>query len=94
MNTLLLEPMGNLLEKLSEVPRPATMVDWLSYPDRLSMSQAAFLVGRPVTQIDEWVTAGAVDAWDGAAGETLVDKASLREFWEMYWEINDYLPES
>ena len=73
--------------------RPATLVDWLSYPDRLSMSQAAFLVGRPVAQIEEWVNTAAVDAWDAADGGTLVDKASLREFWEMYWEINDYLPE-
>jgi hypothetical protein len=67
------------------------MVDWISYPDRLSMKQAAFLVGRPVDEIEEWVNTGAVDAWDGVDGSTLVDKASLREFWELYWEIDDYL---
>lgn len=86
--------MGNLLEKLSEAPRPATMVDWLSYPDRLTLNQAAFLVGRPASQIEEWVDTAAVDAWDGSDGETLIDKASLREFWEIYWEINDYLPQA
>lgn len=87
MNTLLkVRPMENLVKS----PRPATLVDWISYPDRLSMSQAAFLVGRPVAEIEEWVETAAVDAWDGANGETLVDKASLREFWEMYWEIDDY----
>lgn len=86
MNTLLkTQPMENLAEEL----RPATLVDWISYPDRLSMEQAAFLVGRSVTEIEEWVLTAAVDAWDGAEGETLVDKASLREF----WELNDYLLE-
>jgi hypothetical protein len=78
---------------LLQSPRPATLVDWISYPDRLRMEQAAFLVGRPVAEIEEWVDTAAVDAWDGAAGETLVDKASLREFWELFWEIDDYLPE-
>ena len=50
MNTLLkVRPMENLLQS----PRPATMVDWLSYLDRLNMKQAAFLVGRPVAEIEE-----------------------------------------
>jgi len=93
MKTLQLARNGSTMQDLAAVARPATLVDWLSYPDRLSMSQAAFLVGRPVAQIEEWVNTAAVDAWDAADGGTLVDKASLREFWEMYWEINDYLPE-
>lgn len=87
MNTLLkVRPMENLVES----PRPATLVDWISYPDRLSMEQAAFLVGQPEGQIEEWINTGAVDAWDGADGSPQVDKASLREFWELVWEIDDY----
>jgi hypothetical protein len=89
MNTLLKAHNGTM-QNLVAVARPATMVDWLSYPDRLSMTQAAFLVGRPVAEIEEWINTGAVDAWDGADGATQVDKASLREFWELVWELDDY----
>ena len=85
MSTLLqTRPMENLSR------RPATLVDWISYPDRLSIAQAAFLVGRPTAQIEEWIDTGAVDAWDGDDGDTLVDKASLREFWELVWELDEY----
>jgi hypothetical protein len=82
------------MENLSQSRRPATLVDWITYPDRLSVEQAAFLVGRPIAEIDEWINTAAVDAWDGANGATLIDKVSLRELWELLWELNDYLPES
>jgi len=85
--------MVRTMENLSQARRPATLVDWISAPDRLSIAQAAFLVGQSANQIEEWINTGAVDAWDGAAGETLVDKASLREFWEMVWELDEYLPQ-
>jgi hypothetical protein len=62
------------------------MVDWLSYPERLSVDQAAFLVGVPTDLIEGWITTGGVDAFDGAQGETLVDKMSLREFWDLVHE--------
>lgn len=89
MSTLLkVRPVVNLTDS----PRPATLVDWISYPERLSIEQAAFLVGQPEDQIEEWIETGAVDSWDDTDGSTQVDKASLREFWELVWEIGDYYP--
>lgn len=63
--------------------RPATLADWLCSPERLSVAQSAFLVGMPEQFIEDWVTTGAVDAYDDADGATLVDRDSLRDFWEL-----------
>lgn len=84
--------MVRTMDDLVSIRRPATLVDWVSYPDRLTFDQAAFLVGQPVEQVAEWANTAAVDAWDGPDGSTLIDKASLREFWEIYWELADYMP--
>ena len=68
--------------------RPASLADWLTAPDRLSVDQSAFLVGVDAQLIDDWVNTGAVDAFDAPDGSTLIDKASLREFWDLVHEWN------
>ena len=65
--------------------RPASLVDWSTAPQLVPMARAAFLLGLDVAAIDEIVSLGGVDAVD-RDGETLIDKASLREFWELYHE--------
>ena len=66
--------------------RPASLADWLTYPDRLSVEQSAFLVGVSTDLVENWIDTGAVDAFDAPDGSTLVDKASLREFWDLVHE--------
>lgn len=49
MSTLL---QARPMENLSQSRRPATLVDWITYPDRLSVEQAAFLLGRPARSMN------------------------------------------
>ena len=66
-----------------DVRRPASLVDWSTAPQLVPMARAAFLLGVDRAVIDEIVSLGGVDAVE-RDGQTLIDKASLREFWELY----------
>ena len=66
-----------------------TLVTWHYAPDWLTPPEAAALLGPLYSA--ETVTAlidlGAVDAEHDAAGGWLVEKRSLREYQEAYWEV-------
>lgn len=63
--------------------RLSTMVDWDGAPDLVSVPVAAFLMGVDVHVIDHLIDMAGVDAVD-RDGETLVVKATLLEFREIY----------
>ena len=63
--------------------RLSTMVDWDGAPDLVSIPVAAFLMGVDAVVINHLIDMAGVDAVD-RDGETLIVKASLIEFWEIY----------
>lgn len=64
------------------VIRPASLVDWSMAPQWVAVDFAAFLVGVAADVVQEWIDQGLVEA-DERSGVTLVERASLREFWEI-----------
>lgn len=67
------------------------MVAWVSAPPLVDRQTAAYLLGVDDQVVQQIIDAGGVELVDRADG-TLIDKASLREFWEIYWELPDYVP--
>ncbi len=61
----------------------STMVDWDGAPDLVTVPVAASLMGVDVHVIDHLIDMAGVDAVD-RDGETLVVKATLLEFREIY----------
>ena len=61
----------------------STTVDWDGAPDLVTVPVAAFLMGVDVHVIDHLIDMAGVDAVD-RDGETLVVKATLLEFREIY----------
>ena len=70
-----------------EHPRLPTIVDWLFAPEWLTPAQAAALMGPNYSEpsILALVDIGAVDTKAGEA--LLVEKESLREYREAFWEV-------
>ncbi len=66
--------------------RPATLVDWYAAPKLVTVDQSSFLCGVSQVVIQEIIEAGGVELVE-SDGEILIDKASLREYWEIYWEL-------
>jgi hypothetical protein len=73
------------------VERPATLVSWAAAPALIDRETAQYLIGVDEQILDEIITAGGVDLVE-RNGDTLIDKATLREFWEIFWELPQYLP--
>lgn len=73
------------------IARPATLVDWAMAPDLLGVAIAARLVGRTEADIWQVIEQGGVETI-GDNGAVLIDKRSLREFWEIVCELGDYVP--
>ena len=67
--------------------RPATLVDWYAAPELVTVDQSSFLCGISLDAIKEIIDTGGVYTVEQGK-ELLIDKASLREFWEIYWETN------
>jgi hypothetical protein len=70
------------MNELSMVQRPASLVDWSMAPAWVAVDNAAFLVGMAAEVVQDWIDQGLVEA-DDRSGVTLVERASLREFWEI-----------
>jgi len=66
--------------------RPASLVDWSFSPRLLPVARAAFLLGRDEATIQEIVELGGVDVVE-QDGQTLIDRDSLREFWDVYHDL-------
>jgi len=78
----------NTMTAVTKNNRPASLVDWSTAPQWVSVDFAAFLVGVDVERIHEIVMLAGVDAID-RNGETLIDRDSLREFWDLYHAIGN-----
>ncbi len=70
----------------STQPRRATLVDWYAAPALVTVDQSSFLCGISTDAVHEIMDTGGVDLVE-QDGDVLIDKASLREFWEIYWEL-------
>jgi hypothetical protein len=70
--------------------RPATLVAWVAAPALITCAMAQQLLGVDENTLQAIIAAGGVDLVQ-RNGSTLLDKASLREFWEIYWELPAYL---
>ena len=66
--------------------RRSTLVDWYAAPELVTVDQSSFLCGLSPDAIQEIMDTGGVDMVEKGE-EVLIDKASLREFWEIYWEL-------
>jgi hypothetical protein len=66
--------------------RPASLVDWSMVSEWITIDLAAFLIGVDAATIDEIIDLAGVDAME-RDGETLIDRESLREFWDIYHAI-------
>jgi hypothetical protein len=73
------------------VERPATLVSWVAAPALIDRQTAKHLIGVDDEILDEIIAAGGADLVE-SNGDTLIDKATLREFWEIFWELPQYLP--
>ncbi len=66
--------------------RPATLVDWAVSPELVTVDQSAFLLGVDVATMRAIIDAGGVDLVERGE-DTLIDLATLRAYWETYWEL-------
>lgn len=68
--------------------RPVSLGDWSTAPEWVDVDLAAFLLDVDVATVDEIIDMAGVDAIE-RDGETLIDRESLREFWEIYHDVGD-----
>jgi hypothetical protein len=70
--------------------QPAGMVAWATAPQLIDRQTAAYLCGVDVETIQQIIDANGVELVDAENGDCLIDRASLREFWEICTELPSY----
>lgn len=71
--------------------QPAGLVAWATAPKLIDKRTAAYLCGVDVETIQQIIDANGVELVDIENGESLIDRVSLREFWEIYTELPSYM---
>lgn len=83
-------------DTVAQSKRPASLVDWSMSSQWVDVDFAAYLLGVDTSLINELVSLAGVEAVE-RDGEMLIERDSLREFWDLYHETlgsNDRLPDN